>query len=226
VCWSSAIGLIDGTPQHRSDVVPFALGRRVAAFGAEEPGDRGDVDPTVERAPGVLLPRSSEGVGGVESLVERRWSVMVPKPLNSTSRPLATSLAARTTRPAASSVTPSARRPRSWPAGVALVSQPLVASRHGLTPRPTPPTPPHRTLCPNRPRWARPGRQLCGCQASRASRRQISGVSTRVFSVAVPSETTRAPATARRVASLMATDPTGASDSMWAATFTVSPSTV
>jgi hypothetical protein len=72
-------------------------------------------------------------------------------------------------------------------------------------------------------------REPSGCDQSllsSPSRRQISIGAVRVFKLTAPSATTRAPATARRVASLIAMAPTGARSSMWAATFTVSPSTV
>jgi hypothetical protein len=55
LCWLRTVDLVDGLLQHRFEVVPFALGRGVAACGIEEPDDGGDVGPTVERSPGSPL---------------------------------------------------------------------------------------------------------------------------------------------------------------------------
>jgi hypothetical protein len=59
-----AADFIDGSLQHGLDVVLSAVSWRMAAIRVEHPDDRGDVSPTVEHPPVVLLPLAGEHLGG------------------------------------------------------------------------------------------------------------------------------------------------------------------
>lgn len=83
-----------GALQHRFDVVLSVVSGRMPAIRIEQPDDRGDVGPSVERPPSVLLPFAGEHLGGVQPVVQqvdaamgdvhRRWADACCFPIDET----------------------------------------------------------------------------------------------------------------------------------------------
>ena len=79
---SPAVEFVDGALQDGFEVEPFALGWRVATFGVEQPDDRGDVGPTMERAPSVCshsrVNNSAQSKRSYRRLI-RQWATSIDR---------------------------------------------------------------------------------------------------------------------------------------------------